>query len=58
MDLLFSDRPALAGESYVKFLADRITGRDVDTQLLWKVTVGVFFATTLLSALLEWRSRL
>jgi hypothetical protein len=46
------------GESYVKFLADRIAGRAVDQELLWKVTVGVFFTTTILSALLEWRSRL
>jgi hypothetical protein len=46
------------GDSYVKFLADRIAGRDVDKQLLWKATVGVFFATTLISALLEWRSRM
>jgi hypothetical protein len=46
------------GDSYVKFLADRIAGRDVDEQLLWKATVGVFFATTLISALLEWRSRI
>jgi hypothetical protein len=46
------------GESYVKLLADRIAGRDVDEQLLWRVTVGVFFATTILSALLEWRSRM
>ena len=46
------------GQSYVKFLADRIAGRAVDQELLWKVTVGVFFTTTILSALLEWRSRL
>jgi hypothetical protein len=46
------------GESYVKLLADRIAGRNVDPQLLWKATVGVFFATTIISALLEWRSRL
>ena len=46
------------GESYVKFLADRIAGRAVDQELLWKVTVGVFFTTTILSALLEWCSRL
>jgi hypothetical protein len=46
------------GESYVKLLADRIAGREVDQQLLWKATVAVFFATTVLSALLELRSRL
>jgi hypothetical protein len=46
------------GESYVKLLADRMAGREVDQELLWKATVGVFFATTILSALLEWRSRL
>ncbi len=46
------------GESYVKFLADRIAGRAVNEELLWKATVGVFFATTILSALLELRSRL
>ena len=46
------------GESYVKWLADRIAGRAVDQDLLWKATVGVFFATTALSALLELRSRL
>jgi hypothetical protein len=46
------------GESYVKLLADRIAGRAVDQELLWKATVGVFFATTALSALLEWHSRL
>ena len=46
------------GDSYVKLLADRIAGRDVDPQLLWKATVGVFFATTILSALLEFRSRI
>jgi hypothetical protein len=46
------------GESYVKLLADRIAGRDVNPQLLWKATVGVFFVTTILSALLELRSRL
>jgi hypothetical protein len=46
------------GDSYVKLLADRILGRDVDPQLVWKATVGAFFATTLLSALLELRSRL
>jgi Protein of Unknown function (DUF2784) len=46
------------GESYVKLLADRIAGRSVDQQLLWKATVGVFFATTIISALLELRSRM
>jgi Protein of Unknown function (DUF2784) len=46
------------GESYVKLLADRIAGREVDQELLWKVTVGIFFTTTVLSALLELRSRL
>jgi hypothetical protein len=46
------------GESYVKLLADRMAGRAVDQELLWKATVGVFFATTVLSALLELRSRL
>ena len=46
------------GESYVKWLADRIAGRAVDQELLWKATVGVFFTTTILSALLEWHSRL
>jgi hypothetical protein len=46
------------GDSYVKLLADRIAGRDIDQGLLWKATVGVFFATTVLSALLELRSRL
>jgi hypothetical protein len=46
------------GDSYVKLLADRIAGREVDQELLWKATVGVFFATTALSALLELRSRL
>jgi hypothetical protein len=46
------------GESYVKWLVDRIAGRELDQKLLWKATVGVFFTTTILSALLEWRSRL
>jgi hypothetical protein len=46
------------GESYVKLLADRIAGHAVDQELLWKVTVGVFFSTTALSALLELRGRL
>lgn len=46
------------GDSYVKLLADRIAGRALDQELLWKATVGVFFATTVLSALLELRSRL
>jgi len=46
------------GDSYVKLLADRIAGREVDQELLWKATVGVFFATTALSVLLELRSRL
>jgi hypothetical protein len=46
------------GDSYVKLLADRIAGREVDQELLWKATVGVFFATTVLSALLELHSRL
>ena len=46
------------GDSYVKLLADRITGRDVNPDLLWKATVGVFFVSTILSALLELRSRL
>jgi hypothetical protein len=46
------------GESYVKLLADRFAGRAVDQALLWKVTVGVFFVTTALSALLELHSRL
>jgi hypothetical protein len=44
------------GDSYVKWLADRIAGREVDKELLWRATVGVFFATTALSALLELRS--
>lgn len=46
------------GDSYVKLLADRIAGRALDQELLWKATVGVFFATTVLSALLELHSRL
>ncbi len=46
------------GDSYVKLMADKIAGRDVDPRLLWKTTVGVFFATTALSALLELQSRL
>jgi Protein of Unknown function (DUF2784) len=46
------------GDSYVKLLVDRIAGREVDQELLWKATVGVFFATTALSALLELHSRL
>jgi hypothetical protein len=46
------------GESYMKWLADRVAGRAVNQELLWKTTVGVFFATTALSALLELRSRL
>jgi hypothetical protein len=44
------------GDSYVKWLADRIAGREVNQELLWRATVGVFFATTALSALLELQS--
>ena len=44
-------KPAHSG-SYMKMLADRFSGRDVDATLVNHVTVTVFFITTLLSLLL------
>jgi hypothetical protein len=38
--------------SYVKFLVDRLTGRDSDVNAVNKATVTVFFVTTALSLLL------
>ena len=37
------------GESYVKLLVDRFTGRDTDATIVQKATVSVFFITTALS---------
>ena len=44
-------RPATS-ETYMKLLADWVFARDVDAALVNKVTVTVFFTTTLLSLLL------
>lgn len=44
-------RPA-QNETYMQMLANRLSGRDVDATLVNKVTVSVFFATTLVSLLL------
>lgn len=45
------------GESYVKLLADRLSGRDTDAATVNKTTVTVFFVTTVLSLLLFLRDR-
>ena len=37
------------GDSYVKLLVDRLSGRDTDAATVNKATVGVFFITTALS---------
>ena len=44
-------RPA-ESETYMKLLADRVSRRNVDAVLVNRVTVSVFFTTTLLSLLL------
>jgi hypothetical protein len=45
------------GESYVKLLVDRLSGRDTDAATVNRATVTVFFVTTALSLLLFLRDR-
>jgi len=47
-------KPAHSG-SYMKMLADRLSGRDVNAARVNQVTVSVFFITTLFSLLLYLR---
>ncbi|MBT8116390.1 MAG: DUF2784 domain-containing protein [Gammaproteobacteria bacterium] len=44
-------KPAHSG-SYMKMLADKLSGRDVNAARVNQVTVSIFFITTLLSLLL------
>lgn len=46
------------GESYVKLLVDRLSGRETDTDRVNRVTVTVFFVTTICSLALFLRDRL
>ncbi|MGB5260646.1 MAG: DUF2784 family protein [Gammaproteobacteria bacterium] len=49
-------KPAHSG-SYMKMLADRLSGRDTNATRVNQVTVTIFFVTTLLSLLLFLRER-